>query len=313
MSRPRTAVIVPNWRRYDLTARLLHELRREETALDVYVVDNGSRSPREAAALRAHPRVAELWALEENRGFAGAVNHALRACRPRGYRHYFVLNSDLRPAPGFFAPMLEALQEPDVAFVCPVTLTPEGEVESCGVELHPESSYLVRHRTEHPDGGGLRDADSLHGTALGFTQATLDRVGLMDEEYFHLWEETDWCTRARQAGMRNVVATRARAHHEGSASLHATAAYHPVIEYMLMRNMLHFLRKRGFGAQRVERHAAFWRENSRTTSFREPELPPEDPDLAQSVIERAIADYSRGRTGIWPSDLWAEYVQRSRS
>lgn len=313
MTRPHTAVIIPNWRRYDLTARLLDELRGEETALDVYVVDNESRSPRDVERLRAHPRVAGVWALEENRGFAGAVNHALRACRPRGYRHYFVLNSDLRPAPGFFAPMLEALAEPDVAFVCPVSLTPDGEVESCGVELHPDCSYLVRHRTEHAPGGELWEADSLHGAAIGFTEATLGRVGVMDEDYFHLWEETDWCTRARQAGLRNVVATRAVARHEGSASLHATSAYHPVIEYMLMRNMLHFLRKRGFGAERVERHAAFWRENSRTTSFREPELAPEDPELAQVVIERAIADFRRGRTGIWPAELWAEHLARSRS
>src|SRR2546425_1011353 len=50
------------------------------------------------------------------------------------------------------------------------------------------------------DGGARRDyAD---GMCMLIPTSAIRKVGLLDEEYFAYWEETDWCLRARDAGLR---------------------------------------------------------------------------------------------------------------
>jgi GT2 family glycosyltransferase len=52
----------------------------------------------------------------------------------------------------------------------------------------------------------------------------LDRVGPLDEAYFHSFEDTDWCGRARRAGFALAVVQGATARHAGGRTLGARSA-----------------------------------------------------------------------------------------
>src|SRR3989442_10204462 len=69
----------------------------------------------------------------------------------------------------------------------------------------------------------------------------LDRVGLLDEEYFAYWEETDWCARARQVGLNCYYVPAAKIWHKAERSRSPDAAF----QYLYRRNALLFVRKRG--------------------------------------------------------------------
>lgn len=268
---------------------------------DVIVMSNEYQE----LGLRDHALAPRVLKCQRNLGFGGAVNYALRTSLNQGYSHFFVLNDDLKPIQDLFGPMKELLLDPEVGFVSPITFDPQGAVESCGVDIDPSSPYVVHHRTTFGDAARI-EVESVHGAALAFTAETLERVGYLDEEFFYSWEETDWCRRAKSMGLQNCVATRARAYHLGNASIRQCGGgYEPAVEYMLMRNMLFFLDKRGFGTDCIVKHIDYWLNNSHKTCFQTHEPPP-DSALARAVIERAVNDYQNGRTGIWPDEISAD-------
>jgi GT2 family glycosyltransferase len=143
----------------------------------------------------------------------------------------------------------------------------------------------------------------LQGSALAFTHRTLARIGPLYEGYFYAFEETEWCLRARRLGLENWVVGESRVVHHGTASLGGPDGYNQVVEYMLMRNMLVFLQRYGYGERCVESHIEFWLTNSHRTTFRAHDVSPPDPDLAAHVIESAVAAFRAGRPGPWLSDL----------
>jgi GT2 family glycosyltransferase len=67
------------------------------------------------------------------------------------------------------------------------------------------------------------------------SRAALERVGLLDEDYFFSFEEIDWCDRARKAGYGLAVVLAARARHVGSQTIGRTS---PERLYYAARNHL---------------------------------------------------------------------------
>ena len=57
---------------------------------------------------------------------------------------------------------------------------------------------------------GPVEVDSVIGACLIMRRDALDRVGLLDEDYFLFLEETDWCYRMKKAGWKVYHAPQAR-------------------------------------------------------------------------------------------------------
>jgi GT2 family glycosyltransferase len=66
--------------------------------------------------------------------------------------------------------------------------------------------------------------DYLKGACLLLRRSALERVGPLDERYFLYFEETDWCWRARRAGLRVYHCADVQVVHlEGGAAGQASA------------------------------------------------------------------------------------------
>jgi GT2 family glycosyltransferase len=309
------AIVIVNWKRYDLLQQLLAGLQEHtaDVSYDIFIAENEAPQSAQIRQQRyGSITTVTTLPITDNLGYAGAINHVLRSVSSVGYSHYLVLNNDLRPVNDFITPLLEALQNPNLAFVSPVTLTPNGTIESCGVDVNPASPYVVHHRQAISQPRNPSAVDSVHGAAIGFTSHTLARVGYLDEEYFHFWDETDWCMRARSLGLTNCVIGQSTIIHLGSQTLSwAGVAYNPIQEYMLMRNMLYFLQKRGYSPALIDSHIDYWRENYARTTFREHDWRPPNPIWAKAVLSRSVRDFQAGVTGIWPASLLASHSDNS--
>jgi len=62
------------------------------------------------------------------------------------------------------------------------------------------------------------DVDQLPGAALMANREIWKKVGLLDEKYHFLFEDVDWCWRARKAGIKLKVVPDAKITHFGGAS-----------------------------------------------------------------------------------------------
>ena len=81
--------------------------------------------------------------------------------------------------------------------------------------------------------------DYISGGALMTKASNFRKLGLLPEEYFLYWEETDWCFRARQAGFELAVCTTAICYDKGGT----TIGKGQLAEFFYTRNGLLFVSK----------------------------------------------------------------------
>src|SRR5260370_37866936 len=106
-------VVIPNWNGKDLLAKYIPSIRTAlagNPANEILVVDNGSTDG-SADFLRATFPDVTVLVLPQNLGFGGGSNAGFRAARND---IVVLLNSDMRVAPDFLAPLLEGFRDPEV-------------------------------------------------------------------------------------------------------------------------------------------------------------------------------------------------------
>jgi GT2 family glycosyltransferase len=227
--------VVINWQRPQDTIRCLGALRRSRfPSLSIAVVDNASDEAG-AVAIAAADSQATILRQGENRGFAAGANAGVRHALAKGAGAVWLVNDDIEVEPDTLDHLHAAIANEDVAAAGGKVLVAgrRGLIWSAG-ERDPRRQPL-------PDDGSFdHDRDVLYATGccLLLKASALAEVGLFDEAYFALFEEVDWCARARAAGLRIRYAWRALAHHhiESSLSSGASTSYH----YLNTRNWLRF-------------------------------------------------------------------------
>src|SRR5215471_11086719 len=149
---PRSAsAVIPNWNGRDLLKRYLPSVIAAfagDPANEVIVVDNGSTDG-SADFVRANFPQAKLVALERNLGFGGGSNAGFAAA---SNAIVVLLNSDMRVAPDFLAPLLEGFRDPDVfAVSCQIFFSDPAKLrEESGLTQGwwQDGGLRVRHRID---------------------------------------------------------------------------------------------------------------------------------------------------------------------
>jgi|GEM_PF-562157 len=232
--RSRLAVITVNYRNIADTIGCIESVRTADGGPYFhYVVDNhsGDRSFRELS--RRYP---ELTVLEtsENIGFAAAVNLAVTDALEKGFEYLLLLNPDTLMPPRALADLLTAADTHPEAQVMGCTILLDslaGPVWYAGGEIDWEQGLEARHCHSGQRAGSVPskpfETDYVTGACLLARADAFRQVGLLPEEYFLYFEETDWCHRARQAGLRLMVFPQVRiVHCKRSSSQGVPTAYY---------------------------------------------------------------------------------------
>jgi GT2 family glycosyltransferase len=243
---PEVQVQVVNWNRADDTLRCLESVRRlEGTPAHIVVVDNASRDGSAERIAAAFPE-AELLRAPVNEGFAGGHNRAFRHGLEKGRRFFFLLNNDAVAAPGALRALLDAAEEDPGRGVLGAWVLAEGleeRLETRGVRLSSRTGRMVHLGFgERPDPGrGPEEVTAVSGCALLIRREVLDRVGLLDPDYFAYFEDLDLCARAGRAGFRVMSVPAARVAHRGKATSGGLESADWI--YYAVRNHLLFLER----------------------------------------------------------------------
>src|ERR1017187_9744194 len=145
------SVVIPNWNGKDLLAKYLPSVvaaLADNPANEIVVVDNGSSDGSAEFVRTAFPQV-KLVALEKNLGFGGGSNAGFRAA---ANDIVVLLNSDMRVAEDFLAPLLEGFADPQVfAVSCQIFFSdPKKLREETGLTQAwwQDGALRVRHRID---------------------------------------------------------------------------------------------------------------------------------------------------------------------
>lgn len=211
----RLSVIVVSWNVVKLLRVCLETLKSDLEGIDaeVFVVDNDSADGSAEMVRKEHPWV-RLIANDQNLGFAKANNQALKQSTGD---FIFLLNPDTEIKPGAVKGLIGFLENnPKAGIVAPQLLNSDGSIQrSCRefptfLGMLYELLGLSKMFPTHPVFGSykmldfehdeLREVDQPEGACLMIRREVIDEVGSLDEGFFMLFEEVDWCYRIKQAG-----------------------------------------------------------------------------------------------------------------
>jgi O-antigen biosynthesis protein len=145
------SVVIPNWNGKDLLEKYLPsvvEALRANPENEIIVVDNGSTDGSAEFVTKTYPEI-KLVALVHNAGFGGGSNEGFQKAKND---IVVLLNSDMRVAPDFLAPLLEGFRDPDVfAVSCQIFFSdPNKPREESGLTQGwwEDGSLRVRHQID---------------------------------------------------------------------------------------------------------------------------------------------------------------------
>lgn len=222
------SVIIVNWNTRDLLRNCLKSIYEHGGQIDfrVIVIDNASNDGSAGMVKKDFPQVT-LVENSENRGYAAACNQGIRTA---GGRYVLILNSDtLICGSAIEKTVRYADEHPEAAVVgCQVWENPKKVQMTCFgfpsvLNLFLDAFALNRIFKQNRFFGrewmlwwgrdSEREVDVISGSFMFVRHEAIDKVGLMDEDYFLYYEETDWCYRLSKAGWKMLFWPGARIIH----------------------------------------------------------------------------------------------------
>jgi len=250
--RPKAFIIVLNWNGLQDTVACLESLKAVRYQnFHVIVVDNGSKGNDANILEEKHGDFATVIRNDENRGFAEGNNVGIRRALQQSADYILLLNNDTIVDPDFLGAMIvEAEIRSDVAILGPMIYyyPPHGSGDD---EIIWSAGGKFTRRIAQPFHIGLGEADRgqfdgpkkvdyVTGCALLIKREVVERIGLLDENYFAYFEDLDWNLSAHEAGYSILFVPGAKIWHKASSS---SGYMSPTYIYLNTRNRILFAKK----------------------------------------------------------------------
>ena len=245
------------------TRELLHdclrsiEMKGGQNALQVIVVDNGSRDGSAEMVADQFPRVT-LIRNNSNEGFAKPNNQGLQ--RATG-RYCLLLNSDTIVKPHSLKTLIAFMDShPDAGACGPRLINPDGSLQrSCrsfpslwrhfcdmsGLENLFPNSVFGNFETRFAHDSSV-EVDQPMGAALLVRSEVVRHVGYLDERFKIYYNEVDWCRRITRAGWKIYFVHDAEIVHYGGKTTEITNRSFDQFDEMNMNTLLYYRKHLGF-------------------------------------------------------------------
>jgi GT2 family glycosyltransferase len=269
---------------------------------EVVVVDNASHSDRSGEILDRYPWV--YWVSSPiNRGWSGGNNLGIEffLARQDPPESVFLLNNDTVVDSQTIKVLAEAMEQGyDVVGPVINEYSPPDAIQTQGTAFNradrPSEFFSVIPTPIDEQSVQVTPVDIVNGCAVAIKRQVFDRIGLIDDRFFLICEESDFCLRAQEAGFQIGVVHRTLVWHKHSVSF--ARAGKPIQRYYGTRNLWLLLKKHPVGGNRKGPLA------SRLLYFRRCfHLFSHERELGNSpgalAICDAMADALLGRYGKW--------------
>jgi GT2 family glycosyltransferase len=217
-SKARVVVLVLNWNNWIDTVDCLVSLQGLDYAnVQTLVLDNGSTDGSAEHIREWFPQV-EIVELGKNLGFAKGNNAGIRIAMERGAEYVWLLNNDTIVDPKALRAMVaRAEADPQVGAVGS-TLYYAADPECMQAWGGGYVNFWLGRSGHFRKPVSDKKIQFLTAASLLVRRATVESVGLLDEEFFLYWEDADYSFRMRRAGWKLAVAGDSRVWHKESAT-----------------------------------------------------------------------------------------------
>jgi GT2 family glycosyltransferase len=303
----KVAIIILNYNDWSSTKECLESLKAVTYGnLETILIDNGAVSIPCAELQRSFPSVIYVRN-KKNLGFAGGNNQGVAMAFKRGADYVFLLNNDTVVDAEIIQRLVDAHEEygPGCVLGCKIMAYRErSKIQSCGSRFtfkngDLSSTMIGEGEVDRGQYDVIEECDFISGCALFTSKELIEKIGLFDENFFLIWEDTEFGVRNKRAGGRNITIPLARLWHKGQQSTHNKP--HPIRFYLNARNKLYFLSKHGdyLNIDVGEAKQRMWEEHRsilRSGYWLK--------YTAAYAYSRGIRDFERNQLGVFPG--WLE-------
>ncbi len=299
---PKVGIVVLNYHGTSDTLKCLESLRavNPENAFTI-VVDNASTPDPSSQFTQAHP-----WATvirrDDNGGWAGGNNTGIRHALERAADWVLLLNNDTTVAPQIVDRLLDAARHhPACGIIGPVicAMDEPATVLTDGCRFnHPESHGFFERIVvpiEAADPPRVDAVEIVNGCCMMIARRVFEQIGLIDEQFFLIHEEADFCLRARQAGFECGILAEPLVWHKHSAAF--ARAGKCLQRYYDARNLYLLLRKHGANHPGGRRAFASWSEYLKYVYYRFSIEREQGQEKAADAVLGGLCDALAGRFG----------------
>lgn len=212
---------------------------------DLIVVDNASADASVAMLERWTGPLCALVRNSENVGFGAATNQGIRIALAAGYDGVVIINNDVTFAADFIARLATSPARDGHTVIAPAVryhAHPDRFWYAGGDFTWVRGAFQARMLETPPKGSRASwAAEFAPGCCLLVERATLERVGLFDEQFFVYWEDVDWAYRCRLLGQPITVVREPTLYHKVSVLTGGGSS--PFGARMFYEGQIRFLRK----------------------------------------------------------------------
>lgn len=242
----RVCVILVNFKSDEKTVRCLHALEGSSLKPDsVVVVDNASsdKSKHNLASREYSLNTQWIWN-KQNLGFAAACNQGIAAARAICDADFFwLLNNDTVPETGALEELLNKAIATNAGITGSKITDMQGRYIGGAGKIHKKFASVQR--AQETDS----EFDYIEGSSFFISRECIDSVGLLSEDYFLYFEESDYCYRAKNKGFSLAWAKDSIVKHDIGTSTGSEKGKGKVpffIDCIMVRNRIHFAKALNF-------------------------------------------------------------------
>ena len=242
--------MILEWSRERLPALNVARLERGKHPVDFVYYENEAWDDRASPCVSTDKskHAITLIKVAKNRGFAAGGNIGLRYALREQYQSFWILNNDTKVSSDALYWLLQRIDEDPKIGMCGSTLLYADEPETIqnlgggGFNWLKGRGYGIgqgTHRSTPVNRSTVEDElRFVNGASMLVTREFLERVGLMQEDYFLFGEEIDWAVRG-QNQFRLGYAPQSIVYHKVGAYI-GTRDQSPLSDYYMTRNRIKF-------------------------------------------------------------------------
>lgn len=209
---PKIFIIVLNYNGAQVIGACLNSVFRiNYPNFEVVVVDNASSDGSLEMARRQFSRC-HFIKNEENLGFSAGNNLGIRFALERMAGGILLLNSDTVVRENFLSKLVDVAEsEPLVGILNPVILDSQDKIWFSGGRINwwkMGTTHICHIKSTLP-----YETELLTGCAMYIKSSVFKKIGLLDEDFFLYWEDTDFSVRAKRAGYALMIVPEAKIVH----------------------------------------------------------------------------------------------------
>ena len=253
INKPSIAVILVNWKKYNLTSNCIDSLNKSNYKnFKIILVDN-EYSEKSLIDLRNKHKELIVFKEKNNLGFAGGNNIGIRYALENDYDYIMLLNNDTEVKENFILPLVERIEKDHfLGAVQPLILNFSNKsiIWNAGGKLNKFLGLTsTRLNNNKLNSSIVFDdyTDWISGCCILIKSEILTKVGLLDEKFFNYYEDVDWSLRMKNLGYDLGFVKESIIYHHGSSSSKNKKTKEGVISskihYFNIRNHILLLKK----------------------------------------------------------------------